>query len=93
MVQDYSQNERNITAQIPKYCMSYEYSEVMWPILLFPFLKTTLCDKVCQSLATGRWFSLSSLVSSTYKTDRHDITEILLKVALNTDKQAESFQQ
>ena len=32
-------------------------------------------------LATGRWFSL---VSSTNKTDRHDITEILLKMALNT---------
>jgi len=49
--------------------------------------------KVCQSLATGRWFSLSPLVSSTYKTDRHDITEIWLKVALNTDKQAEYFQR
>jgi hypothetical protein len=35
-------------------------------------------------LVTGRWFSLGSPVSSTYKTDRHDITEILLKVALNT---------
>ena len=29
-------------------------------------------------------FSLGTLVSSTDKTDRHDITEILLKVALNT---------
>jgi hypothetical protein len=34
-------------------------------------------------LATGRWFSPGTLVSSTKKTDRHDITEILLKVALN----------
>ena len=32
-------------------------------------------------LRLGRWFSL---VSSTNETDRHDITEILLKVALNT---------
>ena len=32
----------------------------------------------------GRWFSPSTPVSSTNKTDRHDITEILLKVALNT---------
>ena len=31
----------------------------------------------------GRWFSQSTLVSSTNKTDHHDITEILLKVALN----------
>jgi hypothetical protein len=35
-------------------------------------------------LVTSRWFSPGSPVSSTYKTDRHDITEILLKVALNT---------
>ena len=39
---------------------------------------TTLCDKVCQWLATGLWFSPGPLVSSTNKTDRHDITEILL---------------
>jgi hypothetical protein len=36
---------------------------------------------------TGQWFSLGTPVSSTNKTDRHDITEILLKVALNTIKQ------
>jgi hypothetical protein len=30
------------------------------------------------------WFSLGTLVSSTNKTDRHVITEILLKVALST---------
>ena len=33
---------------------------------------------------TGQWFSQVTLVSSTNKTDRHDIAEILLKVALNT---------
>jgi len=43
-------------------------------------LDTTLCDKACQWLATGQWFSP---VSSNNKTDDHDITEILLKVALN----------
>jgi hypothetical protein len=47
-------------------------------------LDTTLCDKVCQWLATGSWFSLGTLVSSTNKTDLHDITEILLKVASYT---------
>ena len=47
-------------------------------------LDTTLCDKVCQWLVTDRWFSPGPLVSSTNKTDRHNITEILLKVALNT---------
>jgi hypothetical protein len=45
---------------------------------------TTLCNKVCQGLAKGRWFSQGSLVSSTNKTDFHDIAEILLKAALNT---------
>jgi hypothetical protein len=30
------------------------------------------------------WFSLGNPVSSTSKTDLHHITEILLKVALNT---------
>ena len=39
-----------------------------------------ICDKGCQWLTAGRWFSP---VSSTNKTDRHDISEILLKVVLN----------
>jgi hypothetical protein len=45
---------------------------------------STLCDKVCQWLATGRWLSPGTPVSSSNKTDRHYITEILLKVTLNT---------
>jgi hypothetical protein len=44
-------------------------------------INTTLCDKVCQWLEAGLCFSL---VSSTNKTDRQDIPEILLKVVLNT---------
>jgi len=44
-------------------------------------LNTTL-DKVCQWIAS-RWFSPASF---TNKTDCHDITEIVLKVALNTIK-------
>ena len=47
-------------------------------------LDTTLCDKVCQWLVTDRWFSPGTPVSSTNKTDRHDITEISMKVVLNT---------
>jgi hypothetical protein len=43
-------------------------------------LNTTLCDKVCQWLAAGQWFSPGTPVSSTNKTDCHDIVEILLKV-------------
>jgi hypothetical protein len=35
-------------------------------------------------IATGLWFSPGTPVSSTNKADTHEITEILLKVALNT---------
>ena len=38
-------------------------------------------------LATGRWFTSGPPVSSTNKTDRHNITEIVLKVALSTIKE------
>ena len=46
-------------------------------------LDTTLCDKVCQWFAAGGWFSPGTPISSTNKTDRHDLTLILLKVELN----------
>ena len=41
-------------------------------------LDTLLCDKVCQWCVAGQWFSQGTLVSSTNKTNGHDITEILL---------------
>ena len=44
---------------------------------------TTLCDKVCDWFTTGRWFSPGTPASSNNKTDRHNITEMLLKVAIN----------
>jgi hypothetical protein len=44
-------------------------------------------DKVNQLLAHGQWFSPGTLASFTTKTGRHDIAEILLKVALNTINQ------
>ena len=47
-------------------------------------IDTTVCDKVCQCLVAGRLFSPGTLVSTTNKTDRHDIAEIFLKVALKT---------
>jgi len=45
---------------------------------------TAASDKVYQLLTHGRWFSPAS---SNTKTGRHDIAEILLKVALNTKNQ------
>ena len=69
----------------------YLCNQCLSPLTLWvrtPFMRgvldTTLCDKVYQWLATGRWFSPGSPVSSTNKTDRNDITEILLKMAWNT---------
>ena len=53
---------------------SCEFEPPSWLVVL----DTIVCDKVCQWLATGWWFSP---VSSTNKTDHHDIAEILFKVA------------
>jgi len=59
---------------------------MLWVRILIRATCTTLCDKVCQWLTTGQWFSRCPLVSSTNKTDGHDKTKILLKGALNTIK-------
>ena len=56
----------------------------VWTPLRQGVLDTTLCDKVCQWLGTGQWFSPCTPVSFSNKTDSHDITEIFLKVELNT---------
>jgi hypothetical protein len=45
---------------------------------------TTICDKVCQLLAVGQWFSSGTLVSATNKNDCQDTTEILLKTIAGT---------
>jgi hypothetical protein len=60
------------------------HNQCLSPLTLWGVLDTTLFDQVCRWLATGLEFSPDTLVSSTNKTDRHDITEILLKVALST---------
>jgi hypothetical protein len=46
----------------------------------------TASDEVYQLLAHGWWFSPDTPASSTTKTGRHDIAEILLKVALKHQK-------
>ena len=50
-------------------------------------------DQVYQLLVHGRWFSPGTTASSTTKTGRHDIDEILLKVALNTINQTNQINQ
>jgi hypothetical protein len=71
---------------------NYLYNECLSPLMSWVRISirarcTTLCDEVCQRRATGRWFSPCPPVSSINKTDRHEMMEILLKVALNTIKQ------
>jgi len=70
---------------------NYLWNQCLSPLMLWVrillrqcVLDTTLCDKVCHWLATGQWFSPGTPVFSTNKTDYHDITEILLKMMLNT---------
>ena len=70
---------------------NYICNQCLSPLMLWVRISiktrcTTLCDKVCQWLATGRWFSPGPSVSATNKADCQDIIEILLKVALNTIK-------
>jgi hypothetical protein len=50
------------------------------------YFNAAASDKVYQLLAHGWWFSPGIPASSTTKTGRHDIAEILLKVALKHQK-------
>jgi hypothetical protein len=55
-------------------------------LLRWGVLNTTLCDKVCQWLSAGQWFSQGPPVYSNNKTNCNDKTEILLKVFKKMDK-------
>ena len=79
--------DRMVVGFTTTYAISAYHHLCLWVRILFRTRCRTLCDKVCQSLATGRWFSPGPRVSFTNKTDCHDITKILFKVALNTIKQ------
>jgi hypothetical protein len=58
---------------------------VEWPRALDIRLSNWCCSEACQLLAHGRGFYPDTPTSSTTKTGRYDIAEILLKVAaLNT---------
>jgi hypothetical protein len=69
-------------------CLS---SLMLWVRISIRAMCTTLCDKVCQWLTTGRWFFPVPRFPPPIKTDRHDITEILLKVASNAIKQTNNI--
>ena len=77
---------RMVDGFITTYVISAYHHKMLW--VWIPLrggvLDTTLFDQVCQWLAANQWFSPGTPVSSTDKADRHNITEILLKMALNT---------
>ena len=85
------------------YCKNFHLSPYK-PITNTTWVRTRLCklqkrcarlaatsDKAYQLLAHGRRFSPGTPASSTTKTGRHEIYEILLKVAFNTIKQVKSI--
>ena len=80
-------DDGNVTLICVLLLSTYQIIYMLWVRNSIRARCTILCDKVCQGLATGRWFSPRPPVSSTNKTDHHDITEILLKVALSIIKQ------
>ena len=60
---------------------SLSWSYLSW---IYNYLYKQCLSPLKLWLVTNLWFSPCTLVSSTNKTDRHDITEILLKVTLHT---------
>jgi hypothetical protein len=63
--------------------MTAYHCETIYDLMIFVKLQVASC-KAYQLLAHGRWFSPGTPSSSTTKTGRHNIAEILLNVALNT---------
>ena len=59
-------------------------------VRLYKLQNGAASDNIYQLLAHGRWFLPDTPASSTIKTGRHDIAEILLKVALSTINQIKS---
>ena len=75
----------------------FESNNSYKPIINTAWVRDRLCkyaatsDKVYQLLAHGRWLSPGTAASSTTKTGRHDIADILLKVALKHQKSKKSI--
>ena len=68
---------------------NYLRNQCLSPLMLWVRISirarcTILCYEVCQWRETVRWFPPDPPVPSINKTDRHDIAELLLIVALNT---------
>jgi hypothetical protein len=62
----------DVMSRYGSWIYNYLCNQCLSPLMLWVRISirarcTTLCDKVCQWLATGRWFSLGPPVSSTNK--------------------------
>jgi hypothetical protein len=66
------------------------HNKMYWYFSLLVSNIITVNTSGLNSHYSQRWFSQGTLVSSTNKIDSHYITEILLKVALNTIKHSQS---
>ena len=74
-----------ITYQLMQACHQYAWVRAWFCKLQKRFNRLAAAsDNAYQLLAHGQWLSPGTPASSTTKTGRHDITGILLKVALNT---------
>ena len=65
----------------------FNYTVYIQRITAFHYSRSEFESRPWRGVVDKVWYGLFSLgtpVSSTNKTDRHDITEIVLKVALNT---------
>jgi hypothetical protein len=95
---------RNVFHSIIKYSKEHKTRDVLQPVdtclrvclmvhnttFNYYIRCTTLCDNVCQWLATGQAFCPGPPLSSTNKTDRHDITEILLRTIIELSEPMET---
>jgi len=85
MLKWWSHHSKNSIIQIPRILINIEPCKIIVAPAchaIYYSVWRNINDHSCNILI--QWFSPGALVSSTNNTDRHDITEILLKVALNT---------
>ena len=55
---------------------------VSWNPAQARYTRYNIMWSICLWIAAGRWFSLSTPISSNNKADHHDITEMLLNMAV-----------
>jgi len=75
LLRGYHGRVRMVVGFTTTYALSAYHHWCFWVRITIRARCTALCDQVCQWLVTGWWFSLGPPVSSTNKTDCHDITE------------------